>query len=88
MVVEAMGVDIAAVTGVDTLVVVMAAATLHTLAGMVPVATLEVGTAAVVFLLVDMAAVSGTADGGVTALVLAGNGHTLMASTCGSAINS
>lgn len=66
----------------------MVAATLPTLADMVPVATSEVDMAAVAFSRVDMAAVSGTADGGVMALVRAGDGQTLTASTCGSVINS
>jgi hypothetical protein len=65
----------------------MVAATLPTLGGMVPVAISEVDIAAA-FSRVDMAAVSGTADGGVMALVHAGNGQTLTASMCGSAINS
>jgi hypothetical protein len=76
------------VTVVDT-VVDMAAATLHTLAAMVLVATSGTDiAAAVAFSLVDTVAVSGTADGGVTALVPAGDGQTLTASTCGSAISS
>jgi hypothetical protein len=62
----------------------MAAATLPTLGDMVPVATSEVDIAAVAFSRADMAAVSGTADGGAMALVRAGNGRTLTASTCGS----
>jgi hypothetical protein len=67
----------------------MAAATLPTSVGTVRVATSEVDiAAAVAFSLVDMVAASGTADGGVTALVRAGNGQTLTANTCGSAINS
>jgi hypothetical protein len=71
------------VTVVDT-----AAAMLHTLAGMVPAATSGADIAAVAFSRADMAAVSGTAVGGVTALVRAGDGRTLTASTCGPAINS
>jgi hypothetical protein len=43
----------------------MGAATLHTLAGMVPGATSGADIAAVAFSLVDMVAVSGTADGGL-----------------------
>jgi hypothetical protein len=74
--------DTAVVTLAD-----MAAATLPTLGGMVPVATSEVDIA-VAFSRVDMAAVSGTANGGLMALVHAGNGQTLTASMCGSAINS
>jgi hypothetical protein len=78
--------DTAVVTVAD-MVADMAAATLPTLGGMDPVATSEVDIAAA-FSRVDMAAVSGTADGGVMALVHAGNGPTFTASMCGSAINS
>jgi hypothetical protein len=77
-------------TVVDTVVVTvadMAAAMLLTLGGMDLVATSEVDIAAA-FSRVDMAAVSGTGDGGVMALAHAGNGQTLTASMCGSAINS
>ncbi len=80
------GVDTAVVTVAD-MAADMAAATLLTLGGMDPAATSEVDIAAA-FSRVDMAAVSGTADGGVMALVHAGNGQTLTASMCGSAINS
>jgi hypothetical protein len=64
--------------GLDT-----AAATLR---GMVRVVTSQVNIAAA-FSRVDMTAVSGTADGGVMALVHAGNGQTPTASTFGSVIN-
>jgi hypothetical protein len=76
-----------AVVTVAAMGVDMAAATLPTLGGMVPVATSEVDIAAA-FSRVDMLAVSGTADGGVMASVRAGNGRTLTPSMCGSAINS
>jgi hypothetical protein len=66
----------------------MGAATLPTLGGMAPVATSEVDIAAAVFSRVDMAAVCGTTDGGIMAWVPVGNGQTLTANTCGSAINS
>jgi hypothetical protein len=53
-----------------------------------PARTSEVDVAAAVACsLVDMVAASGTADGGVAALDRAGDGQTLTASTCGSAIN-
>jgi hypothetical protein len=56
------------------------------------VATVLVGTSVDMVLVAisraDMAAASGTGGGGVTALVRAGDGQTLTASTCGSAINS
>jgi hypothetical protein len=78
--------DTAVVTVAD-MVADMAAATLPTLGGMDPVATSELDIAAA-FSRVDMAAVSGTADGGVMALVRAGDGQTPTASMCGSAIDS
>jgi hypothetical protein len=66
----------------------MGAATLPALEGMDPVATSKVDIVAAAFSRVDMAAVSGTADGGVKALLRPGNGRPLTASACGSVINS